>query len=209
MKPPHDSRIRSWRPAETSRLGLREGPREPSCSSGCPTPSARRRNGSAEVSTSSKARSYWGRHVPPSSQVTTRWRWTWLIKHSSCAVPTLDRQVPRAEIESLYCLAAILAPGRTLGASPEPGYHGETHEEGTPWTEDHLDPTRTEVEGRDGAKGEVHHERRQGRPPHRRDGRGRSARPGCRRERVHRPGGWYRSPDCGPSSAFRDPGGER
>ena len=43
--------------AGTSRFALREGLREPSFSSGSPKPSARRRNGSAGGSTSSKASS--------------------------------------------------------------------------------------------------------------------------------------------------------
>jgi hypothetical protein len=47
-----------WQPARTSRLALREGLREAPFSSGCPKPSAQRRNGSGEGSMSSKARIY-------------------------------------------------------------------------------------------------------------------------------------------------------
>src|SRR2546430_708275 len=107
-------------------------------------------------------------------------------------------------MESLYCLPAILAPRRPLRASPEPRYHGETHEEGFPRAEDRRDPAGTEVEGRDGAEGEVRHERREGRPSDRRHVRGRPVRPGCRRERLRRPRRRDRRPDGGPPSAFGD-----
>src|SRR5207249_3204024 len=107
-------------------------------------------------------------------------------------------------MESLYCLPAILAPRRAIRASPEPRYHGETHEEGFPRAEDRRDPAGTEVEGRDGAEGEVSHERGAGRPSDRRHVRGRSIRPRCRRERLRRPGRRDRRPDGGPPSAFGD-----
>src|SRR2546426_719594 len=141
--------------------------------------------------------------------MTTGRRWTWLIKHSSCAVPTLARQVPRRRDRKPILPPPILAPRRALRASPEPRYHGETHEEGTPWTEDRFDSSGAEVESRDVAEREVRHERRQGRPSERRHVRGRSLRPRCRRERLHRPGRRNRCPDRGPPSAFGHPSRER
>src|SRR2546422_1225764 len=68
-------------------------------------------------------------------------------------------------MESLYSRLPIPLRRRAVPVSPGPRYHGEAHTEGSPRTEDRRGPPRTEVESRDGAKGEVHHERRQGRPP--------------------------------------------